>query len=467
MMRNGITSLGMAAVMGGVFGWGADLARPHDDASIPRPARLGTGPGRTAGPLQPRGGDPEEIFAGFDGCVPRSNTLQVGIDAPIQPDCADGQWVSLAYPFLTGGATITAINIVHNTNTGVGDLHLVGDCGGNPDTNAILWTGCGCIAGAVGGAVTNYCIGDPIVEPPAVVWVVAVFHESFSFDIAFDCLQDGPGHGYGNLVGTGRCGDWVDLNGYTHGDECNPGGTFGGCAWVSLVVDDSPPEPVCCDSPAACAGDANGDGVVNPLDTGAVLSRFGLDASDPANCQYDVNCDGQIDPLDAGYVLARLGSCVPPDVCPLGGGAPGECGGAAAGCGDRSCPGPPPRDCCVVHTEPGCDAVCGVPDDGDVEQCVCDFDSFCCGVVWDTACVEFVGELGCADCSADNPDCGVPAVCGPGAGDCCASNGTAGCEDGGCCAEVCVADRFCCDSAWDQLCADRALEICEVCGGAG
>lgn len=61
----------------------------------------------------------------------------------------------------------------------------------------------------------------------------------------------------------------------------------------------------------SCDGDANGDGVVDPLDTGYVLARFGCSVgAGNANCDdADVNADGVVDPLDSGYVLARFGKC--------------------------------------------------------------------------------------------------------------------------------------------------------------
>ena len=64
-----------------------------------------------------------------------------------------------------------------------------------------------------------------------------------------------------------------------------------------------------CDTPGLCDGDVNGDGVVDPLDTGYILGRMGGDLCGGAGCQADANCDGKIDPLDAGYVLARFGTC--------------------------------------------------------------------------------------------------------------------------------------------------------------
>jgi len=60
-----------------------------------------------------------------------------------------------------------------------------------------------------------------------------------------------------------------------------------------------------------CHGDANGDGVVDPLDVGFVLARFGcpVDSGNPGCVAADQNGDGSVDPLDSGFVLARFGPC--------------------------------------------------------------------------------------------------------------------------------------------------------------
>jgi len=60
-----------------------------------------------------------------------------------------------------------------------------------------------------------------------------------------------------------------------------------------------------------CQGDANGDGTVDPLDSGFALARLGclVGAGDPDCDAADQNGDGVVDPLDAGYVLARFGEC--------------------------------------------------------------------------------------------------------------------------------------------------------------
>ena len=60
-----------------------------------------------------------------------------------------------------------------------------------------------------------------------------------------------------------------------------------------------------------CEGDPNGDGVVDPLDSGFVLARFGceVDAGDEDCDAADQNGDGTVDPLDVGFILARFGTC--------------------------------------------------------------------------------------------------------------------------------------------------------------
>ena len=62
---------------------------------------------------------------------------------------------------------------------------------------------------------------------------------------------------------------------------------------------------------APCEGDVNGDGTVNPLDSGFVLARFGcpVNTGDPACDAADANLSGAVDPLDVGFVVARFGEC--------------------------------------------------------------------------------------------------------------------------------------------------------------
>jgi hypothetical protein len=73
----------------------------------------------------------------------------------------------------------------------------------------------------------------------------------------------------------------------------------------------------CTRNPAwVCDGDTDGDGQVNPVDSGLVQSKFG--SSDEQDlCNYDLDCDGQINPVDSGIVQSLFGSCnAPRAVCP-------------------------------------------------------------------------------------------------------------------------------------------------------
>ncbi len=57
---------------------------------------------------------------------------------------------------------------------------------------------------------------------------------------------------------------------------------------------------------------------------------------------------------------------------------------------------------------------------------------------------------------------------GGGGGDCCVSNpGTTCCNDQDCCDTVCAADPYCCQTEWDQICANQAATLCPACGAGG
>ena len=81
------------------------------------------------------------------------------------------------------------------------------------------------------------------------------------------------------------------------------------------AVDADCPEGETCNPETAqcvCEGDANADGLVDPLDSGFVLARFGCEVGtgDHGCDAADQNGDGTVDPLDVGFVLARFGTCM-------------------------------------------------------------------------------------------------------------------------------------------------------------
>ena len=73
----------------------------------------------------------------------------------------------------------------------------------------------------------------------------------------------------------------------------------------------------CTRSPAwICDGDVDGDGQVNPVDSGLVQAAFGS-VDDQDLCRFDMDCDGQLNPVDAGIVQSLFGTCNRPRaVCP-------------------------------------------------------------------------------------------------------------------------------------------------------
>jgi Cleaved Adhesin Domain len=100
-------------------------------------------------------------------------------------------------------------------------------------------------------------------------------------------------------------------------------------------------------------------------------------------------------------------------------------------------------------------------------------------------CGEFAGDDGSGscflDCSAGGATCPEGMVCRtaetqsvcvwPGddiVSSCCTSNpGTTGCDDPTCETAVCDADPYCCETEWDQLCADAVPALCVgLCPGA-
>lgn len=113
------------------------------------------------------------------------------------------------------------------------------------------------------------------------------------------------------------------------------------------------------------------------------------------------------------------------------------------GCGD-----PASGSCFEAPHPPGCDdaACCAL---------VCTADPFCCASQWDSAC-RAAAEASCASGA-----CG-----GAASGDCFEPRATPFCADAGCCAIVCGADPFCCATAWDEFCVLAAVELCADCGAA-
>ena len=121
-----------------------------------------------------------------------------------------------------------------------------------------------------------------------------------------DCLQDADCDDGLFCNGAETCGDNACLAGSApcqDGEECDEDADecVGGCVR---------------DPEWQCDGDVDGDGQVNPVDSGLVQAAFGS-ADSQDLCNYDIDCDGQINPVDSGIVQSLFGNCnAPRDACP-------------------------------------------------------------------------------------------------------------------------------------------------------
>ncbi len=161
-----------------------------------------------------------------------------------------------------------------------------------------------------------------------------------------------------------------------------------------------------------CPADLDADGSIGVGDLLALLSGWG--APGPA----DLDGSGAVGLPDLLALLGLWGPCTGETAC--GAAGAGGCFEAhgGAGCESPAC----------------CDRVCAAAPD-------------CCAVAWDESCAALALEA-CAGCGS------------PGAGDCCQAGGSPGCNEASCCAGVCAADSFCCETAWDAICAAMAAQSC-------
>ncbi len=228
---------------------------------------------------------------------------------------------------------------------------------------------------------------------------------------------------------------------------------------------DCPAEPPAPGRPIACSDDNCGSGADN------TQSRVSISAV--AGQKYMVRVGGFFGSRETGdgRLTIRCGQ----DTCVNGTGscttahADNEPGCETATCCNRVCE--VDTFCCDVTWDafcasqaggfcnatgfPTCNAQAGAcdteqvaPGCNDSECCnaVCESDPFCCITSWDSNCTT-QSDLICA-------------VCGRGRGECNAARTAPGCNDISCCAKVCAADNFCCNSEWDATCVQSAADLC-------
>ena len=293
---------------------------------------------------------------------------------------------------------------------------------------------CAEILDCVSGCNTEECANDCLDGVPDTIAQLLVG--------VIECASDaGCFEPTGPTCGDGQCGPFescgscpIDCGPCEGGDCCEPHDGVGcddaACADTVCAVD-----PFCCDNSwdGLCAGEAQdmcevcgatgpvcGDGVCEP---GEVCD---VDCADPGGCLAD-SCD--------------FGNCPDFDACADALSCLEDCAteGCAEGCLEGL--GPNATEFLTGVIACGVDAGCFAPEPPG------------CG---DGECSSVESCQSCPD------DCGECPV-----GDCCEGNDAPGCSDAACQDAVCALDPFCCESAWDGICADLATNECEVCGATG
>lgn len=208
----------------------------------------------------------------------------------------------------------------------------------------------------------------------------------------------------------------------------NPGGLSGGIRPFNEFA-------VTIADPGPCAGDCDLglDVTASELNVGIGLS---FDRGAMAECpQFDRDSNGRITAAELVAAIKAIQQGCPeqtptPTPTPLGG------------------------DCCQPHGSGGCEVT-------DCEACVCSFDDFCCGVEWDSACVESA-VLDCpSECACESGPTPTPTPTPISASSCCqARPDDVGCDTPACELCVCTLDPVCCVFEWDDVCVNEAGVDC-------
>jgi hypothetical protein len=301
---------------------------------------------------------------------------------------------------------------------------LCDGCGGGSDTAGSSSEGEGSSSSDDGGNMDQCCTPTPGTPgcPNQLLEECVCGQDSFCCDTEWDATCVG--------VGTNACGANCPV---MEGDCCaagnGPGCIDDECETAVCAVDG-----FCCGNTwdGICADAAAGICEICGAGDGDCCTANGMQGCNDDPCVYAI-CDNNGAAIDATCCTdAWDQSCadeaaVACEVC-----------GGGAGTGD----------CCAANPTPGCE-------DETCNDAVCAVDPFCCGNSWDATCAAMAA--------------GICGICGAAEGDCCAANGMQGCSDDQCVFELCgndgmPVDDTCCTEAWDQACADQAANLCGVCG---
>ncbi len=235
-----------------------------------------------------------------------------------------------------------------------------------------------------------------------------------------------------------------------HGDCDTENGSPGcGVEWCCDKVCDA--DPGCCigDWDASCV-ELAGVQCLTQLDCpgggGSCFGSTGSTGCDDLDCCITV-CEEDAFCCETEWdnICGDLANDMCPTVCGDGS-CNGEetCSDCAEDCGECpvGCPGAG-GTCLKANGSTGCSNVACC-------EAICAADDTCCNIAWDSGCAHDALDL-CAPTADLCPGMG---------GGCFVDNGTPGCADEACCLTVCAGDPFCCESEWDDICVDLAIEQC-------
>ena len=173
----------------------------------------------------------------------------------------------------------------------------------------------------------------------------------------------------------------------------------------------------------------------------------------------DLNCDGSTNVVDVNIsILAALEDEFGSAIDSDGNACIDSC--EEGECGDGACN--LGEDCETCSSDCGpCvpDVCCSAGDGPGCEIPACE-DCVCAG---DIFCCEFAWDDVCAEDA--NDACSKECNCEAPESDCCSSHEGPGCEDNDCTDCVCADDSFCCEVSWDPSCVEMAQSECvDSCG---
>lgn len=280
--------------------------------------------------------------------------------------------------------------------------------------------------------------GDPLAAIAASLLIDLLFGDSWDHQLHFFCQPVAAGYGAclpcGNPLQACGSGSGGGETGSCSHDVCTGGGALNsscGSCEATVCADD----PYCCDTEwdsycimeaeqwcGITCGSGSGSCSHDECQTGVKLTPTCSSCSAAVCAEDPYCCDTAWDEYCVDEAEQLCGGC-----------------GGSSGCA---------HDVCVTGV------ALFAPCDPCV-QTVCGIDPYCCETAWDATCVDEAGQY-CGECGGGSGGC---------AHDECQEGDALLASCSACATAVCNVDPYCCDTDWDATCVDEADDYCGGCGG--